>query len=256
MFDNFTFGAVSQTRHDEVTASPTDMSFATPQTSFPFSPNTLEDLSDIVQQFSKQSLTRTEREKEFAAWGDALNCPLEVDSDDDMSSPAPTTTTTTTSIPIPTPSPHAHSASVGGGSGGGLACRRMQRQLNTQLQLSTSHMRDLNTLVEHMISSNSQCRLQPRSSQACMRGPVPIPLHDLAVDPADNGGVEESLEIDEGFCEAERRCEDEMSLRNAGAPSGIRKYGPMTWGRSSDACVGGRAKVRSRPRMRRRCITK
>jgi len=237
MFENFTFGAVSQTRHDDHTASPTDISFATPQTSFPFSDDTLEDLNDIVQQFSKQSLTRDERAKEFAAWGGLENLPLEVDSDEE-----PNVLKPTTSAPSP-----GYNMSFGGS----IACRRAQRQLNTQLQLSTSHMRDINMLVEHMISSNSQCRLQSRSSLSPLQSPMSLPNLDLVVDPMDDASFGK-MEYDEGFCETELRAEEELSLRRASAPSGIRKYGPMRWGRSADACVGGRAKVRSKPRMRKR----
>ena len=244
MFDNFTFGAVSQMRHDDIiTASPTDLSFATPPTSYPFSPDTLEDLSDIVQQFSKQSLTRDERAREFAAWREAINVPLEVDSDEEMSSLEPTTSA---------PSPASHLP-----LGGSIACRRMQRQLNTQLQLSTTHMRDISTLVEDMISSNSQCRLQQRSPRSPTRSAKSPSPHELDVDPMDNGCLDKGVEVDEGFFDtAELKIEEELSLRRASAPSGIRKYGPMKWGRSADVCIGGRAKVKSRPRMRKRSVTK
>lgn len=243
MFENFTFGAVSQTRHDESIASPTDLSFPTPRASFQFSPDTLEDLNDIVQQFSRQSLSRGERVREFAAWGDAITIPLEVDdSEDEMPALAPTASAPT--------SPYMKAL------GGSISCRRMQRQLNTQLQLSSSHIRDINTLVEDMISTNSQCRLQQRSSRTNMRGPISPLTQELTVDPMDDGRSDNCFDIDEGFCFADLSGEDEMSLRRASAPSGIRKHGPTKYSRSADVSIGGRAKVRSTPRMRKRSVVK
>jgi len=60
--------------------------------------------------------------------------------------------------------------------------------------------------------------------------------------------------IDEGFHEDEASWNlelEEMSLRRASTPSGIRKHCPLRWGRSAEVlCVGGRMKVK--PRMRRR----
>jgi len=56
--------------------------------------------------------------------------------------------------------------------------------------------------------------------------------------------------VDEGFDEGEEW--DEFSLRRASTPSGIRKHHSIRFSRSADICIGGKVKVRSKPRMRKR----
>lgn len=252
MFEHFTFGAVSQARPDEEpTASPTDMSFSqapSSTSSYPFPPsNDLEDLNDIVHQFSKQSLHRDQRLCSFAAWREATRRPLEVDTDCETTNYSPASPSARSQASNPTAPLSASS------------CRRLQRQFNTQLQLSTSHIRSLNSLVEEMISTSTQCRLQSPISHPSTSSPI---KQTLEVDPASpSDPVQDSaphFPPDEGFCDADSSCEDdaEMTLRRASAPSGIRKHGGhggLRWSRSADIfSARGRAKVRCEPRMRKR----
>jgi len=215
MFEHFTFGAQSQNQHDDVSASPTDISFSSPPSAFPFYDEKLSDLSDIVQKLNQQSLDHEKSSNSFVAWEEATRQSFEVD--DEMLYLTPTV-----SAPI-----HDNSRSS-------IACRRLQRQLNTQLQLSTSHIRDLKTLMEDMIDTSSQCRLYSPT------------MKYLAADPAEVDH-QLSLEIDEGFSEP-LDTDTETSLRRASSPSGIRKCG-IKYARSGDSV--GRMRVRSMPRMRK-----
>lgn len=64
-------------------------------------------------------------------------------------------------------------------------------------------------------------------------------------------------DVDEGFHDDESLGDEgmETSLRRASTPSGIRKYGGVRYARSADiVSIGGRVKVRSVPRMRRRKV--
>ncbi|KAH8599172.1 hypothetical protein B0O99DRAFT_591043 [Bisporella sp. PMI_857] len=240
MFENFTFGAQSQMQNHDISASPTDVSFSQPQTSFPFYDEKAEELSDIVERFSAQSLGR-EREQHFSAWGAATQRPFEVD-DEDMSSLSSSISEPSQPFDIP--------------SRDSIHNRRLQRQFNTQLQLSSSHIRDIHALVEDMISSSSQCTLSYRSSQSMLSTPhSPGGLSFDTLDPTNDP----AFEVDEGFCEPANFVdfEDELSLRRASTPNGIRKYPGFKWTRSTDFTgVSGRQKVRSQPRMRRRKVVK
>jgi hypothetical protein len=135
---------------------------------------------------------------------------------------------------------------------GGNVCRRLQRQLNVQMQSSSTHMRDINALVEDMISSSSQCRLHTTTSPSRS---YPPPL-EVDTDPSVFDD-ERQEDIDEGFHEDESLAEDYgIALRRASTPSGIRKFNGANgfgWARSRDVmCVNGRMKVKCKPRMRRR----
>lgn len=125
-------------------------------------------------------------------------------------------------------------------------------------------MRDINALVEDMISSNSQCRVAARPfllSPPPSRGREPE-KSNLVVDPSsvfdevDGSRTGPEDVDDEGFCEDNFGEEEEMemSLRRASAPSGIRKYN-VRYGRSADVVnIGGKVKVKSLPRMRKRKV--
>jgi len=124
------------------------------------------------------------------------------------------------------------------------ACRRLQRQLNTQLLCTHAQVKAISELVEEMVSTKSQCNVttppaisQPPSSPS----PISIP-NDLE---ADDNILPDPVD-DEGYCEGSVE-EDEdietetllMNLRQASAPLGIRRR----------ACVQGA--VFAKPRMRR-----
>jgi len=269
MFDNFTFAAQAQTNHDEVLASPTDISFPSPLSPPPtsFFPTQLDGVSDIVNKFSKQSLY-PESENELpqqSIWQsreDDESPTLDLDHDMEPFSPDELSYVSTTkgmitinawdsrSLPNTPTLPHPKSGTV--------ASRRLQRQLNVQLQSCSNHVRDINALVEDMIVSNTQCRLHTSPSRLHLSSPPPSQLSGLIVDTTEEPTPFE----DEGFAEIDDSVwgiEEEMLLRSASTPSGIRKYNYARWWRSSAECVSspvmgtsGVTKVRSVTRMRKR----
>lgn len=282
MFEHFTFGAQPQTQHhlldDDAFPSPTDTSFPSPLTpprsALPFPSNPHQaGVSDIVARFSQQSLqqqqSRSQQVHHFPAWHSDTDCgPPEVDDeedddedeDTDMASERITTTASLPGTPVLPP------AST-------LACKRLQRQLNVQLQTSSSHIRDINALVDDMIVSKSQCTLRQPTARPYpyLSSPPPSRGSDageqLAIDTSDSDDPRPAAEdIDEGFCDGEsfgleEEAEMEFSLRRASTPSGVRKYNGASagakYGRSCDVVHtggGGRCKVRSLPRMRKRKV--
>lgn len=110
--------------------------------------------------------------------------------------------------------------------------------------------------------SNSQCTLRKIISRPYLSSPPPSRGRDTGAklsidgDEWDEGRL--SLDMDEGFHEDESfgvEEEMEMSLRRASAPSGIRKYNGVRYGRSVDViAIGGKLKVRNLPRMRKRRV--
>lgn len=270
MFEHFTFAAEAQTIHDDVLASPTDISFPSPLSPPPtsFFPTQFDGVSDIVNQFSKQSLY-PESENEFpqqSIWrGKEDDAAPTLDLDHDMEPFSPEelsyvstrkgiiTINSWESRSLPNTPPLSHPRS------GTVACRRLQRQLNVQLQSCSNHVRDINALVEDMIVSNTQCRLHKSPSRLHLSSPPTSRLSDLVVDTTEEATPFE----DEGFAEIEDSMwgmEEEMSLRRASTPSGIRKFNNVRW-RSSAECVGGPivgvnglVKVRNVTRMRRRKV--
>ncbi|KAF7883436.1 uncharacterized protein EAF02_005356 [Botrytis sinoallii] len=256
MFENFTFGAapVNFDQYDDnVQPSPRDDSYpvsSSPATgSYPFfdNYNPSSPLDDIINQFRKQSLSY-----EDASDIQARQCTSPTPSlseDSEMSSPS----NSTRSVPTTPTSPYR---------AGVLACRRLQRQLNVQLQCSTTHVRDIGTLVEDMLSNNSQCNLRKSSSKPSL---VPSPISALVVDHSTQNDwnaieIEKARrrwlntvvnDVDEAYMEEDNwdREECSLSLRRASAPSGIRKQGLRC--RTSMESVGGnRLKVAKAPRMR------
>lgn len=136
---------------------------------------------------------------------------------------------------------------------GNVACRRLQRQLNVQLQSSNKHKQEISTLVEDMITTNSQCTLHHTTPKA-YPNPPSYPL---------DGSQEPSVAPyeDEGFVDMDDdeflALDEDMTLRRA-TPSGIRKNPTsiVRWRKSADCVTAvdlrGRPKIRSVPRMRKR----
>ena len=272
MFEHFTFGAQAQTQYhqqEDVSASPTDTTFPSPLS--PPSPTTYFDyptnpgINDIVHKFSRQSLRPEDIiPSQQPSWQQYTPSSPDFEiTEENMTFTRANgdryeiqTSVSVPSTPLLPPS-----------RGGNLACRRLQRQLNVQLQSCSSHMRDINALVEDMIESNSQCTLHKSTSRPYLSspppsraGPVTAADVELVVDTTENfEGREISVNEDEGFAEIEEDMwgiEEEMTLRRASTPSGIRKYNQVRWRASAD-CVGqgsGRLKVKSVPRMRRRKV--
>ncbi|XMA07810.1 hypothetical protein WAI453_000601 [Rhynchosporium graminicola] len=298
MFEHFTFGAQAQTSYQEPAdfmASPTDCSFpltSQPQTSY-FSMDPRAPLSEIMDAFSQQTLHPDETSHR-SVWGDSipsLDFSRNLSVGDDLtpgeiceasnvhkSTPDPLTPTSSSfslpNLPHPRTSTNLNTA----------ACRRLQRQLNTQLQSCHSHQRDISTLVEDILTTNTQCRLHKASSGPYLTGPPPPPSglipsskEELEAELAIEAQALPSIDFegraiispdeDEGFAEMDDpygllAFEEEMSLRRASAPSGIRKYNVVRWRKSAECVAGGngssapvsRMKVRSMPRMRRRKV--
>lgn len=275
MFDNFTFGPQAlPTVTDEriISTSPTDTSFPSPilanQLSSlpPWSPYQQGPVDGIAHKFSQQSLRRDEVElPQHSVWNGDESLPSpDFDQTDDFTldeiSYVSTThgmttvsiSTSTQSLPNPPALPQPQEA---------LACRRLQRQLNVQLQASSTHMRDLNALLEDMIVTNSQCTLHQSTPRPYLSSPPPSIAggEELVVDTTEIEPQRNNFHEDEGFSEIADEDwgpEEEMTLRRASTPSGIRKYGLIRWRGSAD-CVApvnsaGRTKIRSVPRMRRR----
>jgi len=245
-------------------------------------------MTDIVNKFSQQTLYPDEAPHR-SIWSDSLPTPdfsNNTSIDDEFTpeemcyvssthgaSTVPSTSSISSISSLPN-LPHARS----GTNTNTVACRRLQRQLNVQLQSCNTHMKDISTLVEDMLTTNTQCRLHKTPSRPYLSNPPPSGLvpsskaeleAELAIEtPAlDFADRQISPDEDEGFSEMDDpygllAFEEEMSLRRASAPSGIRKYNVVRWRKSAE-CVGngngsltavGRMKVRSMPRMRRRKV--
>jgi hypothetical protein len=248
MFEHFTFGAQPQTQpprhYDDAFPSPTDTSFPSPPSpppaGYPFPPQ--GGINDIVAKFAQQSLqSRDQLAQQFQAWQNYP--PFSTDDSDDNMEPEDTQ-----SLPG-TPLLPARAT---------LACRRLQRQLNVQLQSCTSHIRDINSLVEGMITSNSQWVLHNSTSRQPLSSQPPSRAGDeLIIDLEEYDEPREmtaELDVDEGFHEEEDE-DSEMTLRRASTPSGIRKYGIAGLrykGSAECMMVQGKLKVRCIPRMRKR----
>ncbi|KAE8449873.1 hypothetical protein EG329_007350 [Mollisiaceae sp. DMI_Dod_QoI] len=274
MFEHFTFGAHAQTSYtqqDEPFPSPTDCSFRleTPPPTSCYDGEMLRGgINDIVNKLSEQSLRPDDDERpQSSIWNNALPSP---DFDNEMVDFTPEELSYISSMrgKITLASTHSHSlpdlSSISHPKNGTVACRRMQRQLNVQLQTCSTHIRDISALVEDMISTSSQCRLHT-SSRPYLSTPAHTPTTPFITEPLELDTDEPELQIgvtapheDEGFAEMEDS-PDEITLRRASTPSGIRKYNIVRY-RASGECVGGpaeltwlgRKKVRCVPRMRRR----
>lgn len=272
MFEHFTFGAQAQTRYylqDEIiSASPTDTSFNqrvdcsrsrpsyTKEYSFPQIEVTEPHpgLNDIVSQFTRYTLRPVEEDlRPRILVDDNLLSPCSAEDKrfEDQAFEFPErlqyvstrscglrTFTPSSSISDSTPGTPVESKGSGSHDGG---CRRQRRQLNTQLQSCTNHVRDINSLVEDMISTGDQCRLFSTSTSSSITPPRSrLASHisiasDLSMSDATNdNSEEESLygppqsidpNEDEGFAEME---DDDLqahnlSLRSVRMPNGIRK---------------------------------
>ncbi|KAJ8062570.1 hypothetical protein OCU04_009095 [Sclerotinia nivalis] len=258
MFENFTFGAAPTNPYqcdDDLQLSPRDDSYPVPlspsDNSYPFfddyKPST--PLDDIINKFRQQSLSyedaRDIQSRQYTSPTPSLS------GDSEMSSPS----NATQSVPTTPTSPYR---------AGVLACRRLQRQVNVQLQCSTSHIRDISSLVEDMLSNNSQCNLHKSPSKTTFVSPA---MSTLVVDPCtQNDWSDIEMEkarrrwfnivvndVDEAYVEGDNWDREEacLSLRRASTPIGIKKQGLRC--RTSMESVGGiRMKVAKVPRMRMR----
>jgi hypothetical protein len=126
-------------------------------------------------------------------------------------------------------------------------CRRLQRQLNSQLLCTHSQVKAISDLVEEMVSTKSQCNVTtPSATSQTPSSPSDIFVpEDLA---ADDNHLPDNVD-DEGFCEGGVEDDEEidtdtllMNLRRASAPLGIRRQ---------QYAAGA---VFAKPRMRRKIL--
>lgn len=136
--------------------------------------------------------------------------------------------------------------------------KRLSRQRSSQFNNDPNNSRTIQTLVEDMIASGSQCNVH-RASQ-----PPLTPTSPNTLGPGDGVKVDVDcmhLQVDDAYAngltlDAEKEeallMKTMMSLRRAGAPSGVRKIGLLQYRASADAAFNCVNVVRSRPRMRKR----
>jgi hypothetical protein len=126
-------------------------------------------------------------------------------------------------------------------------CRRLQRQLNSQLLHTHSQVKAISELVEEMVSTKSQCNVTtPSVTSQLESSPSHISMPD-GLD-ADENIMPDPVD-DEGYCEGGVEDDEEietetlfMNLRRASAPLGMRRH----------AYVNGA--VFAKPRMRRKIL--
>lgn len=263
MFENFIFGAQSQTqaRDNIISASPTDTTCCTPLTSPTSSPNVDgSDLNTVISAFDAQDLSRDNLLRHFAPWSASHTYQLEDSEaqDEDMDSyfsnrhipNQQTVSAPSTPLSMPTRSRFSPT------------CRRLQRQVNTQLQTSNTHMRDIKTLVQEMIASETQCTFHTPPTTTTTIEPQTSPIVDPSSPDIDEGFHDMSDDDYDSFLETWNLKSD--PLRRASAQSAAfrnKALDSMRWCRSADLLasgpgagvgVGGRGKVRSKIRMRKR----
>lgn len=301
MFDHFTFGAPAQTlypQQEEREASPTDCSHPPPISDT--KPTTVlgeaSPLDGLLNQFAQSSLRPDEpmwsastwndkvvvdenEEPQQSLWNDSLPSPTFDDSEFSIEELSYVSTRRgMATIPF---QPSSSSANTNPYAdilrNGNMACRRLKRQMDAKMMGCEKHVRDISTLVEDMIESNSQCNLHNSTSTPTPQTSLPssrltLPPYtgeEILVDTT--GSFPSEPDDDEGFGEMDEDPyvpdfdrealeiggkDDEMTLRRASTPSGIRKYTVIKYRKSADVgsavTPNGRPKVRCLPRMRKR----
>ncbi|OIW23696.1 hypothetical protein CONLIGDRAFT_140143 [Coniochaeta ligniaria NRRL 30616] len=140
--------------------------------------------------------------------------------------------------------------------------KRLVRQRSSQFHNNPNNSQAIQTLVEGMIASRSQCNVHrvspPALTLTSAKRVVPISdpdddikldleCMDLQVDEAYANGPSSDAEKEEKFL-----IETMTSLRRAAAPAGVRKPGYLQYRASADSALSCANVVRSRPRMRKR----
>jgi hypothetical protein len=248
MFEHFAFGAQHPDRfRPDISPSPTDTSLTSTSapTSCPSSDPEMAALHSSISEIMLSLRDQTLQPREDLNLQPPAPPPLLRDPEPPCAS---SRVSCAASLPnaIPAPTPPDDSA----------ACRRLQRQLNVQLQTSQNHIRDVKALVEDMILTNSQCAIRPASRNSLPAPPQPDLTRDLIVDhPMDVDDCPPADEdTDEGFQDGPPP-KEKLVYRRARAPlpAGIRKAPAGDGARGADyVVVEGRVLVRSAPRMRKR----
>jgi len=130
-------------------------------------------------------------------------------------------------------------------------CRRLQRQMNTQLLCTNSQIQSIGALVDEMVSTGDQCNVyQPPLSPALPPVSNSIPQNGNSESQLEESNAED---VDEGFFEADVGDEVQIevdnllwSLRRANGPSGVLKY------TSTQRMTRGPGDVLAKPRIRKR----
>lgn len=298
MFDCFTFGAQPQKHFhqpDEAAASPTDISCIPTQpapTSYPFPEASAGPaMNDLLDKLGGQTLVPDDNEgSQPSMWNDTLSGPaFENAVEEGFQFTYISTRRGLTTFKASPSSGPAYSAPTSSSHSSPPPCKRLQRQLNTQLQTCTNHVKDITDLVEDMISTNTQCTLYPAPTTPLPIIEAPSPPQILALDPDVSTAITPSTppqileaDSDEGFSELDelgalelliqqqeqaQDHDEATSLRRASGPGGIRKFGGVKYpfagsgfksfygdkgDGSSNLAAREKGKVRSMPRMRRR----
>jgi len=280
MFEHFTFAAAHAQPCERDDISPTDTAYPspashTPYENYPFNSSQSE-INEIVNKLSQQSLVSGNKDDRFVpSWQHSLPTPPLEDSNYAAEMSYPDTIAARIADTQSVPSTPIHDS---------VSCRRLQRQLNVQLQTCKSHVRDINALVSNMISNSSQCRLRRMPSRQTLNTHLSDQAQETsfsAVQASDTNLDTRVIykplnsdhiltEIDEGYADNDtliadrvtwnddddynlrRLVEAETSLRRSSTPNGIRKHGSVLRFKKSSDCVSPRFQVAKPPRMRRR----
>ncbi|KAI1120756.1 hypothetical protein F5Y10DRAFT_117475 [Nemania abortiva] len=138
--------------------------------------------------------------------------------------------------------------------------RRPRRSTDTRLHKSASNLRMLD-LVTGMIENGVQCNVQTSTPPSPSKTPSSsaFPTSIGCIDPPDPmnphippGRMDLEIDMSYGPLDEETLLNDNLALRHASAPAGIRKYGFLRYRSSSEAAQACKNMKKSVPRMRRR----
>lgn len=229
MFEHFTFGVQDRRSEHFSEVSPLDTTTKAPLSPPPESPLSL---SDLLAHFDGQTLDMECDEISSSQWN-LPTPPPESSFDFDCEDVQEVERS-----PLLPTLPARKRA-------GAMKCRRVQRQISSQLLCTVSQKRSIDTLVEEMLATQDQCTIS---------APIKItPFEDpVAEDPSAIFDME-----DEGFFEADH---NDPSVQSAGhivpvsshdcaMPTGIRKYSGLYGIRRAGDWAG--AGVHCPPRVRR-----
>ncbi|KAF2969564.1 hypothetical protein GQX73_g3997 [Xylaria multiplex] len=139
--------------------------------------------------------------------------------------------------------------------------KRSRRATDVRLHKSASNLRMLG-LVTDMIENGVQCNVQsstPPSPTGASSTSLAVPASMRYAEPHDSidshllpGRMQ--LEVDMGFSELDEEAmlNDNLALRHASTPAGIRKFGFLRYRSSTEAAQSCKNMKKSAPRMRRR----
>ncbi|KAI0110946.1 hypothetical protein GGR51DRAFT_84983 [Nemania sp. FL0031] len=139
--------------------------------------------------------------------------------------------------------------------------RRPRRSTDTRLHKSASNLRMLD-LVTGMIENGVQCNVQTSTPPSPSKTPSTssaFPTSMGYIEPQDPinpnlvpGRMQLEIDVSYGELDAETILNDNLALRHASAPAGIKKFGLLRYRSSSEAAQSCKNMKKSVPRMRRR----